>query len=81
MLTDAATVQALAGFKLKATLIDGRSGVFDMLPYLDRPGFAALREPAYFGSVRILHGAVTWPEGEDIAPDTLAAEMQTMASA
>jgi hypothetical protein len=29
----------------------------------------------YFNQVGILFGAVTWPHGQDIAPETLLAEM------
>ena len=78
---DAKKIHALPDFKLQAELVDGRQGYFDMVPYLALPGFSALRDPAYFSRVTILYGAATWPDGEDIAPGSLAAEMETLASA
>lgn len=78
---DAKKIQALPDFKLQVELTDGQQGYFDMTPHLALPGFSALRDPAYFNRVAILYGAATWPDGEDIAPETLAAELKTLASA
>jgi hypothetical protein len=66
---------------LQVELEDGRCGVFDLKTYLQMPGFKALCDPAYFSQVQVLCGAVTWPDGEDIAPETLAAELKSLASA
>lgn len=81
MNADAKHIKALPNFLLQVELVDGRSGKFDVSPYLDHPGFEALRDPTYFGRVQVLCGAATWPDGEDIAPATLAAELKTLASA
>ena len=78
---DAKKIQALPDFRLQVELADGQQGYFDMTPHLALPGFSALRDPAYFSRVTILFGAATWPEGEDIAPETLAAELKTSATA
>jgi hypothetical protein len=48
-----------------------------MKPYLDRGIFKELKNEAYFRTVGIVHGAVTWPNEQDIAPETLLAELQT----
>jgi len=37
--------------------------------------FRELRDLHYFNQVAILFGAVTWPHEQDIAPETLLAEM------
>uniref|UniRef100_UPI0040566EC2 DUF2442 domain-containing protein n=1 Tax=Candidatus Electronema sp. TaxID=2698783 RepID=UPI0040566EC2 len=37
--------------------------------------FQELRNVQYFNQVGILFGAVTWPNEQDIAPETLLAEM------
>ena len=71
----------LPDFKLQVELEDGRSGVFDLKPCLRLQGFKALRDPRSFGQVQILRGAATWPDGEDMAPESLAAELKTTASA
>ncbi len=81
MNNDAKSIKPLAGFKLQVELIDGRSGVVDMAPFLQMPGLNALCDPAYFARVQVTCGAATWPEGEDIAPATLLAEMKSLASA
>ncbi len=78
---DTKCIQPLPDFKLRVELVDGRNGVFDLRPHLGRPGLQALKDPDYFSRVQILYGAATWPDGEDIAPETLAAELQVMASA
>ena len=73
---DVKTVQALPDFKLAIELVDGQRGVFDLRPFLTRPGLQRLNDPAYFALVEIRLGALTWPHEEDIAPDTLAAHLQ-----
>jgi hypothetical protein len=45
-------------------------------PWLAQPGLRALRDPAYFAQVGVLLGAATWPDGEDIAPETLVSALQ-----
>jgi hypothetical protein len=44
-------------------------------PYLDKGVFKELKNIHYFNQVGILFGAVTWPHEQDIAPETLLAEM------
>ena len=79
--TDIKTIKALADHRVEVVLADGRAGVFDLRPYLDRPGMMALKDPAYFRQVQVLFGAATWPGGEDIAPATLAAGMTALQAA
>ena len=38
--------------------------------------FKRLREPGYFARVDVQFGAICWPDGQDIAPETLLAGMQ-----
>lgn len=77
---DIIDVKALPDHVLEVTLADGRHGTFDLKPHLAHPGLRALQDPAYFASVTALAGAPTWPNGEDIAPSTVAAELKTMES-
>jgi hypothetical protein len=81
MNSDILTLKPLPDFQLDVVLHDGRHGVFDLKPFLGQPGLGALRDPAYFAKVAVLYGAATWPDGEDIAPATLAAELQLFAAA
>ena len=70
---DVKTVQPLPQHRIRVELADGRCGTFDLSPYLDHGVFRELRDPAYFARVQVMLGAVTWPHGQDIAPETLLA--------
>ena len=76
MKTDAVRVRALNNYCIEVSVQDERIGRFDMTPYLDNGLFKRLREPGYFARVAVRLGAVCWPDGQDIAPDTLMAGMQ-----
>jgi len=78
---DIVTVKPLPGYQIYVETVDGRKGIFDLNPYLDRGVFRELRDVHYFNRVGILFGAVTWPNGQDIAPETLLSEMLAAASA
>lgn len=71
--------QAAAEYRLYVEIEDGRRGIFDMKPYLERGVFRELKDERYFRRVGILYGAVTWPHEQDIAPETLLAEMTPLA--
>lgn len=72
---DVVTVSALPEYRVYVETEAGQCGVFDLRPYLDHGVFRELRELAYFNRVGVVLGAVTWPNGQDIAPETLLAEM------
>ncbi len=78
MYWDAKFVKPLSDYRIYVELMDGRKGIFDLKPYLDRGTFRELRQVHYFNQVGILFGAVTWPHEQDIAPETLLAEMLPM---
>lgn len=80
MYWDVTSVRPLADYRIQVEIKDGRRGVFDMKPYLDHGVFRELRDIAYFNQVGISFGAVTWPHEQDIAPETLLSEMQTIDS-
>ena len=71
MYWDVKTVRALSDYRIYVEIEDGRRGIFDLKPYLDRGVFCELRDEHYFSQVGILFGAVTWPHEQDIAPETL----------
>jgi hypothetical protein len=68
-------VQAMSDYVIYIEMENGRKGIFDMKPYLDHGVFRELRNLHYFNQVGILFGAVTWPNEQDIAPETLLAEL------
>jgi hypothetical protein len=76
MYWDVISVKPLPDFCLSVEMKDGRKGVFDVKPYLNRGIFRELRDINYFNQVGILFGAVSWPNKQDIAPETLLAEMK-----
>ncbi|MFZ1639997.1 MAG: DUF2442 domain-containing protein [Candidatus Contendobacter sp.] len=75
MYWDVKYVKPLSDYQIYVEIEDGRKGIFDMKPYLDKNAFRELRDFHYFNQVSILFGAVTWPNEQDIAPETLIAEM------
>lgn len=75
MYWDVKTVRPLSNYLIYVEIEDGRKGIFDLKPYLDIGVFRELRNVHYFNQVGILFGAVTWPNEQDIAPETLLSEM------
>lgn len=78
---DVKTVQPMPDYRIYVEIADGRKGVFDLKPYLHHGVFRELRDVSYFTQVGVLFGAVTWPNGQDVAPETLLAEMTPAESA
>ena len=72
---DVTTVKPLSGHRIYVELADGQRGLFDLTPYLEHGVFRELKDPVYFSRVGIQWGAVTWPHDQDIAPETLVAQM------
>jgi hypothetical protein len=75
MYWDAIRVVALNDYRIYVEIADGRRGIFDLKPYLERGLFRELRDESYFRQAGVHFGAVTWPHGQDIAPEVLLAEM------
>jgi hypothetical protein len=59
------------GFRLHLTFNDGTSGSVDFAPWLQGPVFEPLQDEAYFRRFFLDGGTVAWPNGADIAPETL----------
>jgi hypothetical protein len=76
MYWDVKLVKPLRDSKIYVEIENSRKGVFDLTWYLDRGVFRELRNLHYFNQVGIVAGAVTWPNEQDIAPETLLAELQ-----
>ena len=77
---DVKAVNPLPDYAIFVELADGRCGTFDLKPYLDRGVMRELRDEHYFRQVGIVFGAITWPHEQDIAPETLLAEMRPVES-
>ena len=72
---------ALPGGRLQVVLQDGRCGVFDVTPYMNSGFFTQLKDESYFAKVGLFFAGVGWPDGQDLGPDTIAANLQVMQSA
>ena len=70
-LHDVVSVQCHDGHLLQLRFDDGVECLFDMTPWLDRPSYQPLRNPAFFNRARVEYGTVAWPGGLDIDPETL----------
>lgn len=57
-------------------MADGRRGEFDVRPYMTSDFFRELENKAYFDQVRIFFHGIGWPNGQDLSPDTVAAELR-----
>lgn len=78
MLKDIVEVRPLGGYRLYLRFEDGVAGELDFSGRLRFDGvFAPLRDPAFFGQVRIIPelGTIGWPNGADLDPDVLYSEL------
>ncbi len=69
--------EAIGGHRLGLRFSDGSFGERDFADIVAAGGpvLEPLRDPAYFARVFIDFGAPTWPNGYDLAPHALHAEM------
>lgn len=69
-------VKAEKSYRLFVRLSNGKSGYFDVSPYLEKGVFKQLRDHDYFEQVRTAFGGVAWPNQQDFSADTIEYEMQ-----
>lgn len=72
-------VSVLPDYRLAVTFVDGTRGIVDLSALVARDDagiFAPLRDPAIFEQACVELGAVTWPNGADLAPDAMHDEIQ-----
>ena len=59
------------GYLIHVVFSDGVERTIDFLPWLEGPVFEPLKDTTYFQRFFLEAGTVTWPNGADIAPETL----------
>jgi Protein of unknown function (DUF2442) len=59
------------GFRIHLTFHNQSERTLDFRPWLEGPVFEALRDPAHFREFFVDGGTVAWPNGADVAPETL----------
>ena len=70
------SVTAMENARLHVTFVDGTAGEVDMRAFLSKQKvdgtiFEPLRDPSFFAQARVVLGAVEWPNGADMAPDSM----------
>lgn len=67
-------VTVLPGFRLRVRFLDGLEGEVDCSALVQSEAagvFAPLREEKLFAQAYVSLGVVTWPQGQDLAPDAM----------
>jgi len=76
MLEDVIELRVEDGYRLWVKFSDGVNGIVDMSKDSFAGVFAPLKDPQFFKAACIESGAVTWPNGVDIAPDAMHEELE-----
>lgn len=59
------------GHRIRLSFSEGTVKTVDFRKWLDGPVFEPLKDPSYFRRFFLEAGTVVWPNGADIAPETL----------
>jgi len=78
MMPDVINFQILDGYKIKVDLSNGRTGIFDATPYLNKGIFKELKDYHYFKRAKIEYGTITWPNRQDFSPNTIDIKMKRL---
>jgi hypothetical protein len=71
-MNDVIKIEYKGGFVYHVVFDDGTSGDIDFSEYVGRgPVFEPLRDTAFFKKARVEGGTISWPNGADIASETL----------
>lgn len=69
-------VEALSNHRLKIELSNGKTGIFDVTPYLSKGIFVELKDESYFSHVTLKFNGIAWPNEQDFSADTIEASLQ-----
>jgi hypothetical protein len=79
-LNDVKKIEYKSGYSFLIVFDDSLRAVIDFSEYLQRgPVFEPLRNTTFFRKARIEGGTIAWPNGADIAPETLYEKCEEVA--
>ncbi len=71
-MNDMTKIEYRGGYVYHIRFDDGVEGEIDFSDYLSRgPIFEALKDKALFSKAKVEGGTIGWPNGADVAPETL----------
>ena len=77
-LNEVTSIQYREGYVFHVTFDDGMEADVDLSEYVGKgPVFEPLRDVSYFRKARIEGGTIAWPDGADIAPETLYEKVES----
>ncbi|MGM0444291.1 MAG: DUF2442 domain-containing protein [Fibrobacterota bacterium] len=62
--------------KMYVEFENGKTGLFDMAKFIVSDFFSDLKNEDYFKQAHLEFGVLTWPQGQDISPSTVEAELE-----
>ncbi|MGM0444295.1 MAG: DUF2442 domain-containing protein [Fibrobacterota bacterium] len=68
-------VEARKNHRLYVELSNGKKGLFDVTPYLEKGVFSELNDKNYFKQVKPFFIGISWPHEQDFSADTIEYEM------
>ena len=74
-MTKVLSVEPIDNYNLKILLSNGKKGLFNISPYLNKGVFQELKELQYFQRVKVAFGGVMWPHEQDFSAETIECEL------
>jgi hypothetical protein len=77
-LNDVTSIEYRHGYVYHVVFDDGLEGEVDFSEFIGLgPVFEALKDEAFFRMARIEGGTISWPNGADVAPETLYEKLRS----
>lgn len=81
-LNDVKKIQYIHDYVYCVEFDDGMKGEIDFSSYIKRAGiFSSLKDKKLFSAARIEGGTIAWPNGADVAPESLYEKLETQRKA